>query len=263
VDAQLAGIARSSRRSSADEVTDVGNSPAASDDNSGGQETSRATARNVSVTGPTQERAIMPSALGPVTTIAIVSPVRVYQELLASAIGAMGGFAVLAVASEGAQATQHLAEQHPEAVVVDAAVPDLVTLIDAAMTESVHVILFGTASRPSSTVPDGCDVLPLSASTSDVVNCLLKLRRRYTLGPPPSSALDCLTAREREIVALISQGFSNKEIAAALTISIPTVKSHVHNVLGKIGAERRTEASRLLGPGVGSPALAPIEDAQP
>jgi DNA-binding NarL/FixJ family response regulator len=56
---------------------------------------------------------------------------------------------------------------------------------------------------------------------------------------------DCarLTARELEIVALIDRGLSNKEIARALFIELPTVKNHVHHILEKLGVRRRSEAA--------------------
>jgi DNA-binding NarL/FixJ family response regulator len=50
-----------------------------------------------------------------------------------------------------------------------------------------------------------------------------------------------LTAREREVVALLGEGLSNKEIAARLHIAIHTVKSHVHNVLEKLALHSRLE----------------------
>lgn len=52
-----------------------------------------------------------------------------------------------------------------------------------------------------------------------------------------------LTPREREIVALIQRGLSNKQIAAQLHIELATVKNHVHNVLEKLHVRRRGEAA--------------------
>jgi DNA-binding NarL/FixJ family response regulator len=61
-----------------------------------------------------------------------------------------------------------------------------------------------------------------------------------------------LTARELEIVALIAQGLSNKEIASRLTIERATVKNHVHNILGKLGVkDRATAVDRVWGPAFG------------
>jgi ATP/maltotriose-dependent transcriptional regulator MalT len=55
-----------------------------------------------------------------------------------------------------------------------------------------------------------------------------------------------LTARELEVLDLIDQGLSNKEIALGLTIQIPTVKNHVHNILSKLGVSRRAQAVARL-----------------
>lgn len=55
-----------------------------------------------------------------------------------------------------------------------------------------------------------------------------------------------LTHREREVVHLIDQGFSNKEIAQRLMIDVRTVKNHVHNVLEKLHVHRRGEAAAIM-----------------
>lgn len=52
-----------------------------------------------------------------------------------------------------------------------------------------------------------------------------------------------LTAREREVLIGIAQGFTNKEIAAKLFMSLSTVKVHVHTVFQKLGLPNRTEAA--------------------
>ncbi|MGE5605659.1 MAG: LuxR C-terminal-related transcriptional regulator [Bacteroidota bacterium] len=55
-----------------------------------------------------------------------------------------------------------------------------------------------------------------------------------------------LTPREAELVRYIIQGYSNKEIAAAFSISEGTVKTHLHRIFQKTGARNRTELSHLL-----------------
>lgn len=55
-----------------------------------------------------------------------------------------------------------------------------------------------------------------------------------------------LTAREREVIELVGQGLSNKEIARRLGIRLATVKNHVHNSLGKLGVRRRSAVAALL-----------------
>jgi two-component system, NarL family, response regulator YdfI len=54
-----------------------------------------------------------------------------------------------------------------------------------------------------------------------------------------------LTLREREVLEMMSEGFSNKEIAAQLNISAHTVKFHISSILGKLGASSRTEATTI------------------
>jgi DNA-binding CsgD family transcriptional regulator len=59
---------------------------------------------------------------------------------------------------------------------------------------------------------------------------------------PGSGVSDPLTARERDVLAMISQGLSNKRIARALEISPETVKSHVKHIFLKLAVGTRTEA---------------------
>ena len=53
-----------------------------------------------------------------------------------------------------------------------------------------------------------------------------------------------LTPREDEVIKLIAEGRSSKEIARALTISVKTVERHRANILGKLGMRDRTELTR-------------------
>jgi predicted ATPase/DNA-binding CsgD family transcriptional regulator len=63
----------------------------------------------------------------------------------------------------------------------------------------------------------------------------------------PAAALDLprLSTRERELVTLVAQGRTNAEIAAQLSISIRTVRSHLDRIRGKTGSQRRADLTRL------------------
>ena len=60
--------------------------------------------------------------------------------------------------------------------------------------------------------------------------------------PRPAAAAEAFTPREREVLALLARGLSNRDIADALEISAHTAKFHVNSILQKLGVERRTEA---------------------
>ena len=71
----------------------------------------------------------------------------------------------------------------------------------------------------------------------------------------PGPALDVLTDREREVLALVGGGLSNDEIAAELVISVATARTHVSRAMTKLGARDRAQLvvaayeSRLVTPG--------------
>jgi len=65
-----------------------------------------------------------------------------------------------------------------------------------------------------------------------------------TTNQPPEPGL-ALTEREREVLALMVEGLNNTQIAARLTVSPSTIKSHVSNILAKLGVASRTEAVTL------------------
>ena len=60
---------------------------------------------------------------------------------------------------------------------------------------------------------------------------------------PPPDVLGAirLTSREREVIDLLKEGLSNREIASRLNLAIHTVKSHVHNILEKLALRSRLE----------------------
>jgi len=75
-----------------------------------------------------------------------------------------------------------------------------------------------------------------------VVGVIERVVEQPILSSSPDPRLADLTPRELEVFLLIAQGRSNREIAAALTVEETTVKSHVRNVLTKLGARDRIHA---------------------
>jgi DNA-binding NarL/FixJ family response regulator len=60
--------------------------------------------------------------------------------------------------------------------------------------------------------------------------------------PHSSSLIEPLTEREREVLHLLAEGASNREIARRLVLSVGTVKKYVYNICGKLGVQSRTQA---------------------
>jgi DNA-binding NarL/FixJ family response regulator len=84
---------------------------------------------------------------------------------------------------------------------------------------------------------------------------------RHTSGAAAAPQLDALTDREREVLALVGQGFSNAEIGGRLTVSPATVKAHVRSAIAKLDARDRAQLvmvayeTGLVVPAAGTPAL--------
>ena len=61
----------------------------------------------------------------------------------------------------------------------------------------------------------------------------------------PALEIDTLTEREREVLALLAEGLSNKAIAARLYLSVRTVEGHLASLYPRLGVHSRTEAMRV------------------
>ncbi|MXO49829.1 response regulator [Erythrobacter gaetbuli] len=82
-----------------------------------------------------------------------------------------------------------------------------------------------------------------SAVSLDLVNAAMRA------APLPGREADLsrmLTGRERDVVALVAEGLTNKEIGRRLEISPATVKVHVERIIGKLGVADRTQAAVLI-----------------
>ncbi|HEY7618466.1 MAG TPA: response regulator transcription factor [Solirubrobacteraceae bacterium] len=202
--------------------------------------------------------------------VVVVADVRLYREGLADVLGRQGVLRVGAAvgdipaaiaaargavfdvavvgleARDGLAAVRELRESAPGLRVVALSVADepdeVVAWAEAGI--SAYVTRDGSIDELVAAIVGAMrDELPCS----DRVAAAL-LRRVTALASRPGDRHPAarLTRREREIVALIDEGLANKEIAARLQIELPTVKNHVHHVLEKLGARRRSEAAWRL-----------------
>lgn len=103
----------------------------------------------------------------------------------------------------------------------------------------LHVLLKRAYRRAEAARAPGSEMLPFLGSLLLAWN----VRKRADLSYYPSSRLgEALSKRERDIVAMIGEGLSNKLIARALQISPETVKSHVKRIFAKLSVTTRSEA---------------------
>lgn len=79
--------------------------------------------------------------------------------------------------------------------------------------------------------------------TGQVLKEFRRMSRRMPLESPAEKSV--LTQRELDVLSLVAQGASDKEIAEALVISLYTVKSHMRNILAKLAVSTRHEAAQL------------------
>jgi DNA-binding NarL/FixJ family response regulator len=73
---------------------------------------------------------------------------------------------------------------------------------------------------------------------------IAKQLTRSLVAPKPQT-VNSLTDREREVLVLVAQGLSNQQIADSLVISERTARTHVSNILSKLGVASRTQAALL------------------
>jgi two-component system, NarL family, response regulator LiaR len=168
-------------------------------------------------------------------------------------------------AESGAAAIQLCGEVLPDVVLMDMVMPDM----DGASTTrairqqypQVQVIAL-TSFKEGELIKKALEAGAIAYLLKDVsAEELVRAIRaayvgRVTLSPEAAQALVettnqepapglNLTDREREVLALMIEGLNNTQIAGRLTVSPSTIKSHVSNVLSKLGVTSRTEAVTL------------------
>ncbi len=187
--------------------------------------------------------------------------IRTYLELL-------GGIEVLAEASDGQDALDTLKAMAahralPDVVLLDLVMPRmdgvLVTSRITSQYPDVRVVIltsFGELERIQGALANGASgYLLKSAGPDEVVAAIQAAARdemfldpavarrltRQMVSPP--TGVGALTERERDVLILIANGYSNKEIADELVISERTVRTHVSSILRKLRLSSRTQAA--------------------
>ena len=145
---------------------------------------------------------------------------------------------------EGVGAARSLRSTWPMMSIVALAVPE----VDDEIVQLAEAGVDGLVTRDASLaeVLDAvAAVVRREAITSPTVTGVLLRRVALLAGERRSTDEPSLTRREREIVALLGRGLSNKEIAQSLRIEISTVKNHVHNILEKLHVQHRAEVASV------------------
>jgi two-component system nitrate/nitrite response regulator NarL len=198
-------------------------------------------------------------------SLLIVADVRLYREGLGTSLGRREHLTVLGVAGSREAALALVASGPPDVVVLDMATRDSLAIARAisSAAPSVKIIAFaveeldreilacGEAGVAGWVTREGSmdDLVAMIESVArEELLCSARMaatlfRRLASLTRTPQAAADLLTAREREIAALIDRGFSNKVIAQRLNIEVATVKNHVHSILAKLHVSTRGEAA--------------------
>lgn len=168
-------------------------------------------------------------------------------------------------ADRGETAVQLCAQLHPDVVLMDMVMADMdgaaaTRLIRKQFPETQVIAL--TSFKDEILIQSALQAGAISYLLKDIsANELVEAIRaahagRATISPEATQALiqaarqdpvpgHDLTEREREVLMLMVEGLNNTQIAARLTVSPSTVKSHVSSILAKMGVSSRTEAAAL------------------
>ncbi len=204
--------------------------------------------------------------------VLIIHGNRTLREAVALAIAQQPAMTVVRSVAEVGEVLGDLESLRPDVILLDVGLPGREGLGEARQIRRVfpeaNILLMCLAKSESDVLayiePGVAGCLTQEASLEELLNniqavaagevlCSPKVTRRLWSRVADAGrerelrelpGLPILTRRELEIIALIEDGLSNKEIAVRLHIEVPTVKTHVHNILEKLQLDGRREAAR-------------------
>jgi DNA-binding NarL/FixJ family response regulator len=182
-------------------------------------------------------------------------------------------FEVVGEAADGREVLEKVGTLHPDVILLDLRMPNmdgLGVLETLRRTNSHSRVLILTASEDKNEFVQamklGCSGIVLKQTSGDLIvksirkvyageiwldaHTTAAVMRQFSTtpshlesvsAPPKVRERNPLSAREREIVALVAQGYKNKEMAEKMFISEQTVKNHLHNIFDKLGVSDRLE----------------------
>ncbi len=186
----------------------------------------------------------------------------VVRDGLAAMLGTESDFRVVGQAATGIQVVEQVRSLNPDVVLLDLEMPEMdgVEALQRSreIQPEVKVVVFtafDTDERIVGAVQAGAKgYLLKGAPRAEVFNAIRVVSAGGSLIEPAiasrilrqaSKPEETLTDREREVLGWLARGKSNKEIAAALSITERTVKFHVSSIMSKLGANNRTEVATM------------------
>ena len=167
---------------------------------------------------------------------------------------------VVGETDNGADAVRLATELKPDVVLMDLKMPQLsgsdATLQIHAAAPNVKILIlttFGTSAELKKAMDGGAaGALLKNSSQAEIIEAIRKvmsgqsvMSREIQHGIEEMKSMPEMSQRQLEILNLVAKGFSNKEIADILGVSLETIKDHIKKILLKMGADSRTEAASL------------------
>jgi NarL family two-component system response regulator LiaR len=200
-----------------------------------------------------------------VIRIVIADDHRVVRQGLRFLLSQEADFEVVAEAADGISALESVRRHRPEVLLLDLFMPRLdgMAVLRAIQDEALEAkVLVLTSSQNEDHLLEAVragalSFLPKTAGVDQVVESVRAASRGESVLEPSATArllrelrarsqrdpLATLTPRELDVLKALARGRSNREIARALSVTEETIKSHVSNILAKLGLADRTQAA--------------------